>query len=64
MENKVDFGKISAQRVRVSQIRPLQAVLARCRRQLFDFEWDALVASGVELSELVCDEDDGDEKWE
>ena len=63
MKSKICFRAVYARGVWVSEIRPLQAVLARCRRQLFDFELNPTVASGVELAELVNDEDHGDEQW-
>lgn len=63
VETEICFRAVYARRVWVSKIRPLQAVLARCRRQLFDSELDAPVASGVGLLKLVYDEDNGDEKW-
>lgn len=63
MEGKVGFRNINPQRVRVSEIRPLEVVLARCRRQSFDFDLLLAVTPSVEQPKFLEDEDHGDGQW-
>ena len=65
VESKIGFGDVYAQRIRVSEVWPLEVVLARGGRQSFYFDdFDLAVAASVQLPEFVGEEDQGDGEWE